>query len=120
MTRRNLISGAAATAAAFSASAAHATAGTEPPPRRALMKAGTQHGNSDEILRVLAAFGVNHICGTLPSREMDEHWSVASLRRLRERVESFGIRLEMLPLPLSSAYITKSEFPHIMLGKSPE
>src|SRR5262249_22968854 len=120
MTRRDILSGAAASAAAFSASAAPAAATGRPTPRRALMKAGTQHGTSDEILRVLAAFGVNHICGLLPSRELDEHWSVESLRRLRERVESFGIRLEMLPLPLSSAYITKSEFPHIMLGKSPE
>ena len=28
--------------------------------------------------------------------------------------------LEAVPLPLSSAYITKSENPNIMLGKSPE
>jgi mannonate dehydratase len=35
-------------------------------------------------------------------------------------VESFGIKLEALPLPLSSAYITRSENPNIMLGKSPE
>jgi mannonate dehydratase len=35
-------------------------------------------------------------------------------------VGSFGIELEAVPLPLSSAYITKSENPNIMLGKSPE
>src|SRR5215471_13197786 len=28
-------------------------------PRKALMKVGTQHGDSDEILRALAGFGVN-------------------------------------------------------------
>ncbi|MGB9605192.1 MAG: mannonate dehydratase, partial [Bryobacteraceae bacterium] len=84
------------------------------------MKAGTQHGDSDDILRTLPALGVNHICGTLPSRKLDEAWSVEGLSRLRERVESFGIRLEMLPLPLSSVYITRAEYPHIMLGKSPE
>jgi mannonate dehydratase len=89
-------------------------------PRKALMKAGTQHGTSDEVLRVLAALGVNHICSTLPSRQLDEHWSVESLTRLRERVESFGIRLEMVPLPLSSSYIARAEYPNIMLGKSPE
>jgi hypothetical protein len=33
---------------------------------RALMKVGTQHGDSDAILRVLAGFGVNHICSRLP------------------------------------------------------
>lgn len=84
------------------------------------MKLGTQHGSSDDILKVLGAFGVNHICSTLPSPRFDEAWSVEGLKRLRERVESFGVRLEMVPLPLSSSYITKAENPNIMLGKSPE
>jgi mannonate dehydratase len=88
--------------------------------RRALMKAGTQHGASDEILRSLAAMGVNRICGPVPSPAMDERWSVEGLTKLRERVESFGIRLDMLPLPLSSSYITRAENPNIMLGRSPE
>lgn len=87
---------------------------------KALMKAGTQHSTSDEVLRVMAALGVNHICSTLPSAKLDENWSVEGLTRLRERVESHGLRLEMAPLPLSSAYITRSENPNIMLGKSPE
>jgi mannonate dehydratase len=89
-------------------------------PRKALMKAGTQHSSTDEVLRVMAALGVNHICSTLPSPRLDENWSVEGLTRLRERVESHGLRLEMAPLPLSSAYITRSENPNIMLGKSPE
>jgi len=89
-------------------------------PKRVLMKVGTQHGSSDEILKVMAAFGVNHICSSLPSRKLDESWSVEGLTKLRERVESHGIKLELVPLPLSSAYITRSEMPNIMLGKSPE
>jgi len=100
-----------------------ATAGLTPPasaPPKSRMKAGTQHSTSDETLRVLAAFGVNHICGELPSPRLDAAWSVESLTRLRERVESFGIKLEMLPLPLSSHYIAEAENPNIMLGKSPE
>src|ERR1039457_5303774 len=84
------------------------------------LKLGTQHDSSDQALGVLAAFGVNHICSTLPSARMDATWSVEGRTRLRERVESFGIRLEMVPLPLSSSYITRSENPNIMLGKSPE
>lgn len=84
------------------------------------MKVGTQHGGSDEILRCLAAFGVDSICSPLPSPRLDERWSVGGLTRLRERVESYGIRLEMVPLPLSSSYITHAENPNIMLGKSPE
>jgi mannonate dehydratase len=69
---------------------------------------------------VFAALGVNHVCSDLPSRSFDAQWSVEGLTRLRERVESHGIRLEMVPLPLSSSYITRSENPNIMLGKSPE
>jgi mannonate dehydratase len=68
------------------------------------MKAGTQHDSSDETLRVLAAFGVEHICSALPSERMDPRWSVEDLTRLRERVESHGIKLEMVPLPLSLHY----------------
>jgi mannonate dehydratase len=88
-------------------------------PRRALMKLGTQHGDSDDILRVMAAFGVSHICSSTPSNRLDEKWSVEGLMRLRERVEQYGIKLEMVPFP-TSAYITQSGFPNVMLGKSPE
>ncbi|HEX4770665.1 MAG TPA: mannonate dehydratase [Bryobacteraceae bacterium] len=84
------------------------------------MKLGTQHGSTDEILRTIAALGVTHICSSLPSHTFDENWSVEGLTKLRERVESFGIQLESVPLPLSSLYIAKSENPDIMLGKSPE
>jgi len=84
------------------------------------LKLGTQHDSSDETLRVLAALGVQHICGTLPSTRLDAAWSAEGLTRLRERVESFGIRLEMVPLPLSSHYIAQAENPAIMLGRSPQ
>ena len=87
---------------------------------KARMKAGTQHGDSDAILRVLAGFGVNHICSRLPSPRMDERWSVEGLTRLRERVESFGITLDMVPLPLSSVEISRSENPAILLAKDPD
>src|SRR5262252_3909593 len=93
---------------------------TNAAPRKVAMKVGHQHYSSNEILTLLAAFGVNNICSDLPSRKFDEEWSVEGLTKLRERVESFGIKLEMVPLPLSSAYITKAENPNIMLGKSPE
>src|SRR2546426_3113364 len=89
-------------------------------PRKALMKVGHQHESSDEILKLLAAFGVNNICSALPSGRLDQQWSVDGLKKLRDRVESFGIKLEMAPLPLSSKYITRAENPNLMLGKSPE
>jgi mannonate dehydratase len=84
------------------------------------MKVGHQHESADEILKLLAAFGVNNICSGLPSEKFDEQWSVNGLTKLKEQVESFGIKLEMVPLPLSSKYITQAEHPNLMLGKSPE
>jgi mannonate dehydratase len=91
-----------------------------PDPRAGRMKLGTQHQSSNEILKILAALGVSQICSDLPSAKFDDAWSVSSLTRLRERVESFGITLAAVPLPMSSSYITKAENPDIMLGKSPE
>ena len=90
------------------------------PPQKALMKVGTQHDSSDDVLAVLAAFGVTNICSRLPSARFDDQWSVDSLTRLRERVERFGITLDMVPLPMSSNPIARAENPNILLGKSPE
>ena len=91
-----------------------------PSPRKALMKVGTQHDSSDEVLGILAALGVTHICSRLPSERLDDQWSVDGLMRLRERVERFGITLDMVPLPMSSNPIARAENPNILLGKSPE
>ena len=119
MKRRKFLQSVASGAAL--GSAATVAAGPAPPaPKKARMKAGTQHDSTDDVLPVLAAFGVAHICSTLPSTRFDEHWSVEALSRLRERVESHGLKLDMAPLPLSSSYITKYENPGILLGKSPE
>ena len=106
----------AASSLAFSPAGARAQPG---PVRASRMKLATQHDSSDEVLRVMAALGVTHICSKLPSPHLDESWSVGGLTRLRERVESFGLRLEAVPLPMSSNFISKSESPDIMLGKSP-
>ena len=84
------------------------------------MKVGTQHGHSDAILRACAAFGVNNICSGLPSAKLDEAWSVDSLSRLRDLVASHGISLDMVPLPMSSAEISRAEMPAIYLAAGPE
>jgi mannonate dehydratase len=86
----------------------------------ARMKVGTQHGDSDQILRAMAGFGVNNICSRLPSVRLDDKWSVDGLFSLREHVESFGLSLDMVPLPMSSNDIGRFELPNIMLGKSPD
>ena len=87
---------------------------------KALMKVGTQHDSSDEVLTIMAALGVTHICSRLPSVRLDAEWSVDGLTRLRERVERAGITLEMVPLPMSSNPLARAEHPNILLGKSPE
>src|SRR5262245_35535406 len=89
-------------------------------PQKARMKVGTQHGDSNEILRAMAGFGVNNICSRLPSVRLDDNWSVEGLMRLRERIESFGLKLDCVPLPMSSNEIRTFELPNIMLGKSTE
>jgi mannonate dehydratase len=121
MKRRQLLEGAVAgTAAVAAADMAAPSAAAKAAPRKTRLKAGHQHQHSDEVLRSLAAFGVVHICSGLPSRVMDENWSVEGLSRLKERVEAFGIALDMVPMPLSSSRIEQAENPNIMLGKSPE
>jgi mannonate dehydratase len=110
MNRRTFTKVAAASLPTAFASVAPTTSST------GRMKLGTQHGSTNEILRTIAALGVTDICSSLPSARFDENWSVEGLTKLRERVESFGIRLESVPLPLSSSYITKSENPDIMLA----
>lgn len=117
---------AAGTAAAGAANGwveLHAAGLGIPKTRGARPKLGTQFGDkqpSDDTLRALAELGVSHICGWLPSRRFDEIWSVEGLTKLRQTVGSYGIQLEMLPLPMSSVPIEQAELPNIMLGKGPE
>jgi mannonate dehydratase len=85
------------------------------------MHAGHQHDHSETTLRALAAFGVKNICsGKIGKAHEMEAWSLDALVRLRKHVESFGVALDCVSLPLSSSYITKSEHPEILLAKDPE
>jgi len=96
-----------------------------PTPRRDLragkMKLATQHGfaSTPEGLKICSALGVTHLCSGLPSRRLDEKWSVDNLSRMRDQVEKAGMTLEMVPLPLSSAYIARAEYPAIMAPDMP-
>lgn len=87
--------------------------------RKANLKLGTQHGDSDEILKVMAAFGVNHICALAPKLEKGGDWSVDGLSSKREHIESYGIRADALRL-IHPNYVSKSEIRNVMMGKSPE
>ena len=90
------------------------------PSRPVLFHAGTQQGHSPDVLRAMAAFGLKHICSGEISSHFDEKWSADSLSRFREQVESFGLNLAMVPLPMPSVTINKNPYPNILLGKSPE
>lgn len=119
MKRRSFLSSAALGAAAAGAgSSASSAAAPAAPPHAGRMKLGHQHHSTDEWLKLMSALGVNHICSDLPSRTLDQNWSVESLVKLRERIEAHGIKLEMVPLPMSSSYIARSENPSILLGDS--
>ena len=86
---------------------------------KATLKLGTQHGDSDDILKVLAAFGVNHICALPADLDKGGDWSVDALTRKREHIESYGIRADALRL-IHPTYISNSEIRNVMLGRSPE
>jgi mannonate dehydratase len=77
---------------------------------------GTQHGDTDEILKAMAAFGCNNICGSMPSAKLDEKWSVEALTKHREKVESYGIKLDMMPITMTSASIDRAQMPAIFLA----
>jgi len=83
------------------------------------MYVGTQfRPRDDSDYRVWAQLGVRHVCVDPPGDP--HHWSLDDLCRHKERVESFGLSLEMVQLPLSSRPIEDAESPNILLGKEPE
>jgi mannonate dehydratase len=124
VSRRRFLSGTVLGAAAAGLTRADAlaasSAGGSAARKPVLMHAGHQHDHSESTLRALAAFGVKNICSGKLGKDLDDSWSVDGLTRLRKQVESFGIKLDCVPLPLSSSYITRSEHPEIMLAKNPE
>jgi mannonate dehydratase len=118
MDRRTFLTAATGGAAIAVARADDPPEAEAPPKKR--MKLGHQGRSSDADLRILSALGVLHICSALPSRKLDDAWSVDGLSKLRERVEKAGVALDMVPLPMSSSLVTGAEMPNIVLGKSPE
>ena len=125
MDRRKFLksaAGAVASAPLLSGGAVDGVGRVHKPEGGGRMQLGTQFSvaPSDDTLRAIAAFGVKHICSGFPAPRSDSQWTVDGLHRLRDRMASFGINLVMVPLPLSSSYITHAENPAIMLGKSPE
>ncbi len=83
------------------------------------MYVGTQVGaRHDTDFEVWAQLGVNNICSNPAGNPRD--YTLETLEQHREKVESYGITLDMVQLPLSSTPLEQCQSPHIMLGKSPE
>lgn len=83
------------------------------------MYIGTQIAPRDDSdYRMWAQLGVTHVCVDPPGNP--HHWSLDHLSRHREHVESFGLSLDMVQLPLSSRPLEEQQSRNILLGKSPE
>jgi mannonate dehydratase len=83
------------------------------------MYLGTQiEPRDDTDYRMWAQLGVQHVCVDPPGNP--HHWSYDILARHKEHVESFGLILDMVQLPLSSRPIEQSQSPAILLANEPE
>ena len=77
------------------------------------MYLGTQNGvRDDDDYRVMAQLGVRHLNDNPPGNPHD--WSLDVLLRHREKLESFGLVLDMVQLPLGSRPIEQSDSPDIL------
>ena len=79
-------------------------------------------------LEVWSQLGVNNVCtdpfisnndGTFKGTN-PHHWTLSDLEKHKEIINSKGLTLDMVQIPLSSTPIEKSQSPNIMLGKSPK
>lgn len=83
------------------------------------MYVGTQvAARNDSDFEQWAQLGVVNICSDPPGNPHD--WTIDDLKRHREKVNSYGIELDMVQIPLSSTVLDRSQSPHIMQGISPE
>ena len=83
------------------------------------MYVGTQIvPRDDSDYRVWAQLGVIHVCVDPPGSP--HYWSADALRRHKDHVESFGLSLDMVQLPIPSGPIEVQDRPHILLARDPE
>ncbi|EJT05863.1 mannonate dehydratase [Rhizobium sp. CCGE 510] len=79
------------------------------------MYLGTQvAARDDDDYRIFAQLGVKHINADPPGKPSS--WTLADLERHRDKIESFGLILDMIQLPLPSQPIEKASYPDILLA----
>lgn len=77
------------------------------------MYLGTQvPARDDTDYQVWAQLGVGHLSADPPGNPHD--WTLDTLERHKEKVESFGLALDMVQLPLASRPIEESQSPDIL------
>ena len=82
------------------------------------MYIGTQYrARNDDDYRIMAQLGVEHVNADPEGNPHD--WTLDVLSAHREHIESFGLILDMIQLPLSSRVIEHQYSPDI-LGKGPD
>ncbi|MGY5811317.1 mannonate dehydratase [Rhizobium sp. LEGMi198b] len=77
------------------------------------MYVGTQfQARDDDDYRVMAQLGVRHVNADPDGNPHD--WTLDILKALRDRIESFGLILDMIQLPMSSNVIERQYSPDIL------
>jgi mannonate dehydratase len=83
------------------------------------MHVGTQDSpRTDTDFEVLAQLGVDHLCADPPGPWQE--WGVDTISSFREKVESYGISLDIINLPISSTGASGSSSPNVLQGPSVE
>jgi len=80
------------------------------------MHLGTQNAaRDDNDYKVFAQLGLKHLCADPQGKKATE-WTLDDLLRHREKIESFGMSLDMVQLPMSSRPIELQDSPDILLA----
>ena len=83
------------------------------------MYVGTQiEPRDDSDYQVWAQLGVTHVCVDPPGSPNE--WSLDALRRHKDHVESFGLSLDMVQLPISAGPLRAQDKPHVLIANGPE
>jgi mannonate dehydratase len=79
------------------------------------MYLGTQvDARDDNDFRVWAQLGIEHVCTDPKGKPAT--WTLDDIMRHREKVESFGLILDMIQLPMSSRPVEEASYPDILLA----
>jgi len=82
------------------------------------MYLGTQNRVvTDDQYRQLAQLGIRHICADPDGNPHD--WTLETLKRHRDRLDGFGLTLDMVQLPMGSMPVERQHSPDILL-KGPD